>query len=132
MAGLIAVDSSVWIAHFRDDLTRPVLLLRSLFGRELLLVGDIVLLEILRGARDEVHAARLAQGMRAFEIVPMLSETYAVLVARNHRLLRAIGVTMRKTPDLIIGTYCIEHGHTLLHDDRDFASMHEHLGLRVA
>jgi hypothetical protein len=51
--------------------------------------------------------------------------------ARNYRALRAAGVTVRKTPDLIIGTYCIEHGHTLLHADRDFEPMREHLGHEV-
>jgi predicted nucleic acid-binding protein len=40
-------------------------------------------------------------------------------------------VTIRKTIDLIIGTFCIERGHTLLHDDRDFEPMIRHLGLRA-
>ncbi len=132
MARLIAVDSSVWIAHLRNHSNRSVELLRSLFGREPLLVGDIVLLEVLRGARDEAHASRIAQGLRAFEVVPMLGEELAMQVARNYRRLRAIGVKVRKTPDLIIGTFCIEHGHSLLHDDRDFEPMRVHLGLRIA
>ena len=51
--------------------------------------------------------------------------------AWNFRALRAIGITIHSSPDLIIGTYCIEHRHTLLHDDRDFEPMHEHLGLQV-
>jgi hypothetical protein len=46
-------------------------------------------------------------------------------------LLRGLGITVRKVPDLIIGTYCIEHRHTLLHDDHDFEPMHENLGLQV-
>jgi predicted nucleic acid-binding protein len=128
---LIAVDSSVWIAHFRNALSERVRLLRSLFGQEELLLGDIVLTEVLRGARDEPHAARLVRDLRDFEVVPMLGETLAVRVARNYRALRAIGFTVRKTPDLIIATYCIEFGHTLLHDDRDFEPMREHLGLQV-
>ena len=69
--------------------------------------------------------------LRDFEIVPMLGEVLAAQVARNYRALRAAGFTVRKTPDLIIGTYCIEHGHTLLHADRDFEPMREHLGLQV-
>ena len=52
-------------------------------------------------------------------------------MARNYRALRAAGCTVRKTPDLIIGTYCIEHGHTLLHADRNFEPMREYLGLQV-
>jgi predicted nucleic acid-binding protein len=129
---VIAVDSSVWIAHFRNDLNRSVQVLRALFGQEPLLVGDIVLLEVLRGARDETHASRLARNMRSFAVVAMLGDRLAVQVARNYRTLRAAGITIRKTPDLIIGTYCIEHGHSLLHDDRDFEPMHRHLGLMRA
>lgn len=129
---MIAVDSSVWIDHFRNVMSDRVRLLRSLFGREDLLVGDIVLLEVLRGARDEQHAANLAQDMLAFTIEPMLSESLALLAARNYRTLRGHGVTINKSPDLIIGTYCIEHGHSLLHDDTDFEPMRVHLGLLVA
>ncbi len=105
--------------------------LRSLFEREVLLVGDIVLLEVLQGARDEAHAIRLARDLNEFDIVPMLGTHVAVQAARNYRTLRSKGITIRKTVDLIIGTFCIEHGHTLLHDDRDFEPMRLHLGLQV-
>ncbi|MDB5393234.1 MAG: PilT protein [Rhodospirillales bacterium] len=48
-----------------------------------------------------------------------------------YRMLGGMGITIRKTADIMIGTYCVEHRHSLLHDDRDFAPMAEHLGLRV-
>ncbi|HEY2621545.1 MAG TPA: PIN domain nuclease [Acetobacteraceae bacterium] len=128
---MIAVDSSIWIAHFRNVMSEQVSLLRSLFGREPLLVGDIVFLEVLRGAHDERHAVRLARDMRAFDVVPMLGDVIAAQAARNYRALRALGITVRAMPGLIIGTYCIVRGHFLLHDDRDFDPMREHLGLRV-
>jgi predicted nucleic acid-binding protein len=57
--------------------------------------------------------------------------TLAVQAARNYRLLRSLGVTVRKTIDVMIATYCIEHGETLLHNDRDFLPFVEHLGLKV-
>ena len=129
---MIAVDSSVWIAHFRNVASRQVALLRSLFGREDLLVGDVMLLEVLRGARDERHATRLTRDLHAFNIVPMLGDEIAEQAARNYRVLRAVGITIRTSADLIIGTYCIEYRHVLLHADRDFEPMREHLGLLVA
>jgi len=55
----------------------------------------------------------------------------AIAAAKNYRLLRSEGITIRKTIDLIIGTFCIAHGHTLLHDDRDFSPMETHLGLKI-
>ena len=106
-------------------------MLRALFGREPLLVGDIVFLEVLHGASDDRHAARLARDLRAFDVVPMLGDVIAAQAARNYRTLRAKGITIRKVPDLIIGTYCIEQHHSLLHDDSDFEPMREHLGLLV-
>jgi len=128
---VIAVDSSTWIGHFRRGESNSIRVLRSLFGETELLVGDIVLLEILQGARDEAHAVRIARELNAFNIVRMLDEEIAVQAAHNYRALRGKGVTIRKTVDLVIGTFCIEHGHTLLHDDRDFEPMRMHLGLQV-
>ncbi len=129
---MIVVDSSVWIAHFRGADTEPARKLWSLDLDVGLLVGDLILLEVLQGARDAADARRMANDLHQFEIMPMLSVALAIKAAENYRLLRSRGITIRKTPDLIIGTYCIEHGHSLLHDDRDFQPMHEHLGLRVA
>jgi predicted nucleic acid-binding protein len=128
---VIAVDSSIWIAHFRNVESDLVRVLRSLFGATDLLVGDIVLLEVLQGARDEAHAVHMARELNDFTIACMLNEDIAVQAARNYRVLRGKGITIRKTVDLIIGTYCMEHGHTLLHDEHDFEPMHVHLGLQV-
>ena len=129
---MIVVDSSVWIAQLRGQATAPVLRLRALVADDdQLLIGDLIMLEVLQGARDEAHATRIERALRAFPIAPMLDPTIAVQAARNYRLLRARGVTVRKTIDMIIGTFCLLGGHALLHDDRDFDPMVEHLGLRV-
>jgi predicted nucleic acid-binding protein len=90
-----------------------------------------VLLEVLRGARDDGHAAVLERNLRRFPVAALLNESIALTAARNYRDLRARGITVRKTVDLIIGTFCIVHGHRLLHDDRDFDPMYQHLGLQV-
>jgi predicted nucleic acid-binding protein len=128
---VIVVDSSVWIAHFRAHDIRPTRKLEALDLDIGLLVGDIILLEVLRGARSTSDARRIETGLRRFEIVPMLGDRLAIKAAENYRFLRGLGITVRKTPDLIIGTYCIEHRHALLHDDRDFEPMRAHLGLQV-
>jgi predicted nucleic acid-binding protein len=105
--------------------------LRSLEGPDEILVGDLILLEVLRGARDEAHAARLERELRRFNIEPMLDDRLAVRAAANYRELRRRGLTVRKTVDVIIGTFCLEYGHALLHDDRDFDPFVKHLGMRV-
>lgn len=128
---MILVDSSVWIAHLRGHRTPATAKLEEAVTREPLLVGDLILLEILQGARNDAHAGRIERGLRQYAIVPLLSADLAPRVARNYRKLRELGITIRKTADIIIGTFCIEHRHALLHDDRDFAPMETHLGLEV-
>jgi predicted nucleic acid-binding protein len=72
-----------------------------------------------------------ASSRRGFRYEPCSIRPWAIAAARNYRLLREKGITIRKTIDLIIGTFCIDEGHCLLHGDRDFEPMREHLGLRV-
>ena len=129
---MILVDSSVWIAHLRGLRTPATVKLEDVASREPLLIGDLILLEVLQGARDESHAAQIERGLRQYALVPLLGADLASRAARNYRKLRELGITIRKTADIIIGTFCIEHRHALLHDDRDFAPMEEHLGLIVA
>jgi predicted nucleic acid-binding protein len=129
---VILVDSSVWIAHLRGSLTPAAAKLEAAVTFEPILVGDLILLEVLQGARDELAAARIERGLRRFEVVPLLDADLAPRAARNYRRLRNMGITIRKTNDIIIGTFCIERGCSLLHDDRDFVAMEEHLGLVVA
>jgi predicted nucleic acid-binding protein len=129
---VILVDSSVWIAHLRGSLTPATAKLEAAVMTEPILVGDLILLEVLQGARDELAAARIERGLRCFKIVPLLDADLATRAARNYRRLRDMGITIRKTNDIIIGTFCIERGCALLHDDRDFVAMEEHLGLVAA
>jgi predicted nucleic acid-binding protein len=128
---MIVVDSSVWIANLRNAETRAVRILREIDNTDTILVGDLILLEVLQGARDDEHAARIERSLRQFTIEPMLDDKLAVRVARNYRILRERGVTLRKTIDVIIGTFCLERNHELLHDDRDFDAMTQHLSLRA-
>jgi predicted nucleic acid-binding protein len=128
---VILVDSSVWIAHLRGLRTPATTKLEAAANREPLLIGDLILLEVLQGARDESHAARIERGLRRYVLVPLLNADLATHAARNYRKLRELGITIRKTADIIIGTFCIEYRHSLLHDDHDFAPMEEHLGLMI-
>lgn len=130
---MIVIDSSVWIGLSRNSDAAAVRRLRGIVDAadDQVLVGDLILLEVPQGARDEAHAARIERNLRRFQIVPMLDDSIAVRAARNFRALRARGVTVRKTIDIIIGTFCVAGGHVLLHDDRNFDPMAAHLGLRM-
>jgi predicted nucleic acid-binding protein len=120
---MIVVDSSVWIANLRREPSKAVARLRQPDVIDQVLVGDIVLLEVLQGARDDRQAALLEAGLRQFPVVAMLGADMAIAAARHYRQLSASGFTMNKIADLIIGTFCIAHDHTLLHCDADFVPM---------
>lgn len=128
---MILVDSSVWIDLLNNVITEPVTRLRQLIPYSPILVGDLILCEVLQGLRTEAQARLVERSLGRFEAVSLLDPALAVKTAANYRFLRRQGVTVRKTIDLIIGTFCIECGHTLLHNDRDFEPMENLLGLQT-
>ena len=130
---MILVDSSVWIAQLRGTETESVRKLRRIDQEnERIVVGDLILMEVMLGARDEAQAVRLRRDMGRFPLVALMDPSLAEEAARNYRILRGLGFTIRTGIDVVIGTWCIRNGHELLHDDRDFGPMERHLGLRVA
>jgi len=86
----------------------------------------------LQGFRNEAQAKLVERSLRRFEAVALLDRDLAVKAAANDRFLRRRGITIRKTIDLAIGTFCIERGHALLHSDRDFEPMERLFGLQIA
>lgn len=128
---MIVVDTSVWIELFRGGIGPQATVLRHGVAASDILVGDLILFEILQGAFDDTHARALEHRLRAFEIETMSDPDLAAEAAAHYRFLRVRGVTIRKSIDLLIGAFCIRHGHALLHADRDFEPMATHLGLSV-
>ena len=128
---MTVVDTSVWIDYFNGVPTRETALLDGLLGVEPIVIGDIILVEVLQGFDTErdVREARAALDRLLFQ--PMVGRDVALAAVRNYRALRARGVTVRKTIDMLIATFCIENGHRLLHADRDFVPIAEHLGLET-
>ena len=126
---MIVVDSSVWIDFLNGRDAPHVRRLRAALGTDEIIIGDLMLCEVLRGLDSERVARDVEALLRHFEIKPMGGEGIAVAAARNFRSLRKRGITIRKTIDLLIGTWCIENGRSLLHNDSDFRPMARHLGL---
>jgi predicted nucleic acid-binding protein len=89
------------------------------------------LCEILQGLRTDTEARLVEEALREFEVVSLVGPELAVKAAANYQFLRSRGFTIRRTIDLIIGTFCVERGHYLLHGDRDFAPMAQYLGLQT-
>lgn len=128
---MIVVDSSVWIAEFRNQTTPETTFLRSIKDENTILVVDLVLFELLQGARNDEHANRIEMNLRQFDLVSATEGDLVARAASNYRRLRELGITIRKSIDVIIATFCIENDHILLHQDRDFQPFADHLGLRT-
>ena len=128
---MILVDSSVWVDYFRGSATPQTDTLDALLGTKPLFIGDLILTEVLQGFAADADFARARKLLTSLAIVNLGGVAIAVKAARNFRRLRALGVSVRKTIDTIIATYCIEHRLVLLHSDRDFEPFVAHLGLKT-
>jgi predicted nucleic acid-binding protein len=129
---MILVDTSVWIDYFNGRNNLHTDALDDAIASGIVAIGDLILLEILQGFRDD-HAYRQAKRYLAtLDNYGLFGTGMAGKCAENYRSLRKLGITVRKTADLIIATYCIENRLPLLFLDRDFLPFTEHLGLRAA
>jgi predicted nucleic acid-binding protein len=129
---VIVVDSSVWIDFFNGVTTPEVDRLDALLGVTPLAIGDLILVEVIQGFRNERDVATARQLFRSLALLPLLGGSNPWKAAENYRQLRRKGITVRKTIDGIIATACIEANLPLLFSDRDFQPYVEHLGLVAA
>lgn len=126
---MIIVDSSVWIDYFNGKNIPEVSKLDELLETELLGIGDLILAEVLQGFRQDSDYRTAKQLLTSLTVFEMLGSEAAIDSADNFRALRKKGLTVRKTIDVAIATFCINNGHSLLFSDRDFLPFIEHLGL---
>ncbi|WP_069473710.1 type II toxin-antitoxin system VapC family toxin [Candidatus Marithrix sp. Canyon 246] len=128
---MLVVDSSVWIDYFNGKETPQTLFLRDDAPRDQILVGDLILCEVLQGFKHQKHFENAKKLLFSFAYQDMAGSKIALKSAENYRQLRSRGVTIRKTIDVIIATFCIQNEHQLLHSDRDFDAIETNLPLQV-
>ena len=126
---MVLVDSSVWIDYFGNTLNPKVDQLDRTVDYQDVLVGDLVMIEVLQGIRSDREFRIVRQSFSSLEQVTLVDPFIAVKCAKNYRTLRRLGITVRKTIDCVIATWCIENGVPLLHSDKDFEPFEQHLGL---
>ena len=129
---MILVDSSVWVDYFNGRITKETDYLDTCLGTEPVSIGDLILAEVLQGFRKDADYEAAKELMTSLTIYELLRTSLAVKTADNYRVLRRKGITVRKTADTIIATFCIEHGIPLLYSDQDFNPFVKHLGLKPA
>lgn len=128
---MIVVDSSVWIDYFNGKETRQTEWLDSSLGNIPLIMGDLILTEVLQGFQKDKDFKIARDLLLEIPFMAMGGRDLALESALNYRILRRRGVTVRKTIDIMIGTFCIHYQLPLLHDDKDFVPMVKFLGMKT-
>jgi predicted nucleic acid-binding protein len=126
---VVIADTSVWVDFFRGSDAAHCETLSELLEEQAIALCDRVLQEVLQGIGSDAEFRRVASRLLALPCFNLGGHQLAIAAARNYRRLRRLGVTPRSATDVLIATFCIEEGHQLLHNDRDFDSMAQHLGM---
>ncbi|NLK45866.1 MAG: PIN domain nuclease [Treponema sp.] len=128
---MIVVDTSVWIDYVNGVVSSQTDLLDKDLGKSRIVTGDLIITEFLQGFRDDRHYFEAKRMMESLEYYDFVGKDIAIKASENFRILRKKGITIRKTIDVLIATFCIEHEFALLHNDRDFDPMEKILGLKI-
>ena len=128
---MILVDTGVWIDYFNGVENKQTESLDRILSDQTVLVGDIILTEILQGFDSDKEFRLAKQALEPLDCVHLGGKSLAIKAASNFRFLRSKGVTVRKTVDMLIGSWCIEHEVNLLHNDKDFDQIATQLPLKI-
>ncbi len=129
---MIVVDSSVWISYFSGTDNKQTDKLDNILGLKPVAIGDLILTEVLQGFRHDKDYKAARTVFEDVTIFEMLGTEMALKSADNFRALRKKGITVRKTADVIIASFCIDRKLSLLFSDKDFKPFVKHFGLAEA
>jgi len=129
---MILADTSVWIDYLNGRITPQTDLLDTSLAEGLLVMGDLVFLEILQGIKDDGQYEEVKARLLLLDQYSMFDQSMVFKCANNYRTLRKKGITIRKTNDVIIASFCIDKQLDLLYVDRDFSPFIHCLGLKPA
>ena len=128
---MVLIDTTVWIDYLAGTLNSQTLWLDHELGNQPLAITDLIYCEILQGIRGDALFTHIRRDLEKLTIFDTGGKDLALAAARNYRLLRRRGVTVRKTIDCLIATFCLRHAHSLLHRDRDYDPFEQLIGLSV-
>ena len=126
---MIVVDSSVWIDYFIGVPNKQTNILHESLGHRPVAIGDLILTEVLQGFRQDKDYRAAKTLFEDVTLFDMLGKEMAIKSAENFRALRKKGITVRKTADIIIASFCIDQKLPLLFSDKNFRPFVKHLGL---
>lgn len=128
---MVLVDPSAWIEYLGDGVPAIVNKVDFCLDQDLVGLGDLIYCEVMQGIRSPRERREVSGLLLSLPQFDMVGFTMAEKSASNFRLLKSKGVTVRKTIDVLIGTFCAEHGLQIIHHDSDFDLMAKHIGLEI-
>ena len=127
---MILVDSSVWIDYFNGKVNAQTDFLHKSLGTEIICTGDLIMTEVLQGFTSDKSFSEALDIFEDLHFFHFGGKELAVETAVHFRFLRKKGVSVRKTIDSVIATFCIKNEIELLHNGKDFEPFVTHLGLK--
>lgn len=129
---MVLVDTSAWIEFLRATGSPVHLQVRRLIETGARLsTTDVVLMEVVAGARDERRAETLRRFLLGFHYSPLHGLQDFEAAAMLYRDCRRRGFTPRALNDCLVAAVALREGHEVLHHDRDFDGIARCSRLRV-
>jgi predicted nucleic acid-binding protein len=129
---MILVDSSAWVEFLRATGSPAHLRLRvALQEEDELASTDVIVMEILAGARDDGDRDRLRRLLYGLDFLAVEGPADYECAAELYRRCRKGGETPRKLTDCLIAAVAIRTDAELLCEDADFLALARHTPLRL-
>lgn len=126
---MILADTSVWIDYVNGNINAHTDTLDAALFAGTVAIADLIFLEVLQGFKNDKDYVQARDRLAKLDQYSIFNSSMVERCAENYRDLRKKGITVRKTNDVIIATYCIEYQLPLLYLDRDFDPFVKYLGL---
>ena len=129
---MILADTSAWLEFLRATGSEANLRIRALIEGDKLATTDVVLMEVLAGARDDGHRDRLRALLARCQFVPIAGPRDYEDAADIYRACRQAGHTVPALTDCLVASVAMRAGLSVLHTDRDFDAIARHAPLEIA
>ncbi|MEX0851350.1 MAG: PIN domain nuclease [Gaiellaceae bacterium] len=129
---MIVVDTSAWVELLRKTGSRVHLgLRRRIEERAELAVTEVVVAELLAGARSDQERGELRSMLLGFPLLSLWGLDAYEAAVDLFRSCRVAGDPIRHLTDCLVAVPAIHAGATLLAVDRDFETLARHSPLRL-
>ena len=128
---MIVADTSAWIEFLRDTGHPIAVALEEALEDQEVAVTEVVVMELLAGARSPNHLRELRSRILALPMLKLNGLADYEEAALIYRTCRQSGETIRAMTDCLITVAALNAGASILHADSDFRAMERHTELHI-